>query len=134
MKTNLISVSDQHPLESSYSISYFDTGCNALYFDNLAMELCQVNSDFYCPQDTRIFKAELSAGRTKSDTIFVAEHPSRMNLAHHFALPALTGPGGADTFYWGLPFYFGKTFYQVFANAEATEPNGSVIAGPFYAY
>jgi len=47
------------------------------------------------------------------------------------ALPTLGGTGTSGTFDWGLPFFYGKTFFVVF---ETKSASGSSEPGPYVAF
>jgi Protein of unknown function (DUF3443) len=118
--------------------SFFDTGSNALFFDDTNMPLCQTPySGFDCPTNTLSLTAtNLGYTGTGSGTVnFKVEDPRSLpagtvaaNLgAQGFSL------GGAPLFDWGMPFFYGRKVFVVYPGASVTI-GGVALDGPLWAY
>ncbi|TDG09606.1 DUF3443 domain-containing protein [Paraburkholderia guartelaensis] len=109
-----------------YSLSYLDTGSNALYFNSSTMTRCGF---WYCPSSPVSLGAtiagidgvgaSLTFAVTSSTTLFASGNWAFSNLAGY----------NASAFGWGLPFFFGRRVFTAIAG-QAT-PAGS---GPFFAF
>jgi Protein of unknown function (DUF3443) len=116
--------------------SFLDTGSNGLYFNDTSIKACAESglTDFYCPAATQSFSATLQGQNAVSASVnFSVGDAATLgdNDASLLAFPTLAGPytNSADTFDWGLPFYYGRTVYTAFEN-ETT----SVGTGPYVAF
>ncbi|WP_308445022.1 DUF3443 domain-containing protein [Paraburkholderia flagellata] len=109
-----------------YSLSYLDTGSNALYFNNSTMTRCGF---WYCPSSPASFGATIAGidGVGASVTFSVASATSLLATGN-WAFSNLAGYN-ANAFGWGLPFFFGRRVFTAIAS-QAT-PAGE---GPFFAF
>jgi hypothetical protein len=119
----------------SLSTSFIDSGSNGLYFDSATVPTCATGSiadGFYCPSSLSSLSATLVGANAKTAvvTFLIGNALSLFADPSLAVLPTLSGPmGDAQTFDWGLPFYYGR---RVFLGIE-----GQVSAqgtGPFYAF
>ena len=117
------------------STSFIDTGSNGIYFDSTTLPTCAVGSGatgFYCSANLTPLSATLVGTNGVSASInFSVGNALTLFAGPRLAvLPTLSGPmGDAQTFDWGLPFYYGRRVFmgiQGQASAQGT--------GPFYAF
>jgi Protein of unknown function (DUF3443) len=120
----------------SLNQSFLDTGSNGLYFTDTSIAACTVSglADFYCPATTLSLSATLQGQNSVSASVSFSVGDAATlggNDAALVAFPTLAGPftSSADTFDWGLPFFYGRTVYTAFEN-ETT----SVGTGPYVAF
>jgi hypothetical protein len=113
--------------------SFLDTGSNGLFFNDSSVTSCAESgfTDFYCPTSTLDLSATLQgqSGTSVSESFSVGDAET---LNENFtAAPTLAGtfPSSAQTFDWGLPFYFGRTVYTAIEGATT-----SVGTGPYVAF
>lgn len=112
----------------AYSNSFIDSGSNG-YFFNDAFESC---GDFYCPQGTPLALTAVNTSAapplTSASIDFILD--SVTAIRSDAAAAHIGGTiGFANTFDWGLPFFFGRTVFT--ARDGATTPAGT---GPYWAY
>jgi hypothetical protein len=122
-------------LSQTDTMSYFDSGSNAIYFEDGNIPTCTESfaQGFFCPASTTSFSAtatganSLAASVTFSiaaaDTLFTTNNTAFNNLG------GSAGSSGANSFAWGLPFYYGHNVYTAMEN---TSPGGT--AGPYFAF
>lgn len=129
---NIYTLSSTGNLETAYQgrvlQGYFDTGSNALFFDDPAIAVC--NNDprilvFYCPSSSLSRSAVNTGanGRSGAINFYVA---TRKNTV--FGMQAGRGVKPGE-FIWGLSFFFGRT---VFTAIEGMDAAGTI--GPYVAY
>jgi hypothetical protein len=119
----------------SLTTSFIDSGSNGLFFDSTSLTSCSSVSiayGFYCPNTTNDLSATLVGGNARTATVpfSVANAQTLLAALSQAVQPTLAGPiGDAQTFDWGLPFFYG---HRVFFGIEGqTSSHGS---GPFYAF
>ena len=127
---------------SSQSITFLDSGSNALYFLTNAVTGITVcpGGGFYCPSSPQNLTATIggyATSGTDSPTVSVAFSvgnadtlPGNFSAFNNFA-----GPLGFDNghgFDWGLPFFFGRTVYVGIKGTTAVIQSST--AGPFWAF
>lgn len=117
--------------------SFIDSGSNGLFFDSTTLPPCIESPGFYCPVPSANFSATLvdangvsspalSFSVDNATTLFA----SRTNADLNHVFPTLAGDfGGAQTFDWGLPFFYGR---RVFFGIEGQA--STLGTGPFYAF
>jgi hypothetical protein len=126
--------------------SVLDAGSNAYYFntpnigntDYIAQCTSSELEGYYCPTTTASQTATLQ-GETlvgnytgvEESTSFEIGNAQTLLDSNLAVLPTLGATGTSGTFDWGLPFFFGKTFFVVFAQHSAT---GSSQQGPYMAF
>jgi hypothetical protein len=126
----------------TYAASFLDTGSNGLFFNDSSLTQCTgSDQSFYCPANTEDLSAILIAytasgtGGTQTTVNFsianadtlLADDPTAtafVNLGGIF-----DGTGSADTFDFGLPFFYGRNVYEVFEGKSS-----SVGTGPYFAF
>lgn len=121
---------------ADYPLSVLDTGSNAFYFTDNSLSLCAqgtAGAGFYCTAEnlsatiTTASATQLTASFTIGDaTTMVQANPTAA------AYPQLAGPIGsseAQTFDFGLPYFYGRS---VFVAIEGTSAGG--VTGPYIAY
>jgi hypothetical protein len=122
---------------TDYPASYLDSGSNALYFTDSALSVCAsgtAGDGFYCSDANLTAQINGLNGVsltpsftvTNATTLFTAS-PSGTVFAQ-LGAPLPSGVG-AQTFDFGLPFFYGRNVFTAVAGANT--PGG---AGPFIAY
>jgi hypothetical protein len=119
-----------------FTMSFFDTGSNAYYFDVPASVLpaCTdaFNTGFYCPTtDPTGFTATVTGQGTGSASTSVGfSIGNAFNLSATLAvLPTLGGTfGTAQVFDWGLPFFYNRTVYLAIEGQKTLAGTGPYIA------
>lgn len=126
--------------------SFIDSGSNAYYFPDSSIAVCGSSTrapGFFCPattlnlsgtlMGTNGVSTSLNFSVANADSLFSTH--STVAAAVSLAAPS-TGVGangsafsGADTFDWGLPFYFGRNVYTAIENQ-----NTSAGMGPYFAF
>ncbi len=115
----------------SYPGSFVDSGSNAIFFldsSTTGLPDCKNSLGFYCPPATRAFSATQVGVNGVSVTVpFSAGNVDAVN-ATFAVLGEATGsnPGSFD---WGLPFFYGRTFFNAI---EGKSTPGGI--GPYWAY
>lgn len=119
----------------SYTRSFLDSGSNALFIHDSSIPLCtdsRVNG-FYCPSSTLNLNATIAtaSGATGVINFSVANALSLLQGNPSFtAFTNLAAQGPlANSFSWGLPFFFGRTVYTALEGKST--PGGT---GPYVAY
>lgn len=132
---------------NSYTQSYIDSGSNGLFFDDTSISRnCQTNSGahagcWYCPTGTLALTATLTGygpgqsgtadfSLASADALFTASGSNGSSTFNSLAFATLGGSvgQGAQTFVWGLPFFYGRTVYtSIWRQALSTN-------GPWYAF
>jgi hypothetical protein len=121
----------------SLSSSFIDSGSNALFFNDSALQLCgnaAPENEFYCPNATASLSATNEGENgTMSQVSFSIANLNDINGAN-FAIddtggPAPNIPGFGSYFDWGLPFFYGRTTFFAIQGA-----NAGGTSGPYYAY
>ncbi|HEY6483636.1 MAG TPA: DUF3443 domain-containing protein [Steroidobacteraceae bacterium] len=127
--------------------SFIDSGSNAYYFPDSSIPTCPSNSPapgFFCPTSTLSLSATLQGATVNgvvgaSSTVEFAI-ANAMNLfdvstaiaaVDDLGAPSSTSNGfdGANSFDWGLTFYFGRTVYTAIE-----QRNTSAGMGPYFAF
>ena len=116
---------------TTYAESFVDSGSNGYFFTDSSLTTCTDSgfTDFYCPSSTASLSGELQLASGTSTVDFDVASAEQIN-ATYFVYPGLGGTNPtADSFDWGLPFYFGRRV--------ATAIDGyttSAGSGPYIAY
>lgn len=97
----------------SYPASYIDTGANALFFEDTSLNACpSPNSSWYCPAAVVRQTATITGSDGRSGTAdFAIRSADDLFRVGNLGFANLGGSAGqgADTFVWGLPFFYGRT-------------------------
>jgi hypothetical protein len=116
------------------SSSFIDSGSNAYFFADNAIPVCPASdtlaAGWDCPVQSMAESARIQGqnGKTASAGFTVDNAHTLFALPNLVtAYPTLGGPnsaanGVANSFDWGLPFFFGRTVYVLFENNTATGP------------
>lgn len=121
----------------SLTKSFIDSGSNGLFFDSTTIPQCIESPGFYCPVPSANFSATLVDANGVSSPVlsFSVDNAttlfaSRTNADLNHVFPTLAGDfGGAQTFDWGLPFFYGR---RVFFGIEGQA--STLGTGPLYAF
>jgi Protein of unknown function (DUF3443) len=115
--------------------AFLDTGSNAIFFLNTAASgfpTCTDFAFFYCPTTTETPSAtnQGANGASGTFTFTVANADTLATNASIGVANGLAGPNSiANTFDWGLPFFFGRKVYTAIDGQNT--PGG---VGPYWAY
>jgi hypothetical protein len=118
--------------DNSYS-GFIDSGSNGIFFLSSAVtgisNCPSEDSGFYCPSTTLNLNAQNTGQNGVSGTVpFSIANAEQLFSSGHSVFNNVGGPD-ADTFDWGLPFFFGRKVF-VAIDGENT-PAGP---GPYWAY
>ena len=119
----------------AYANSFIDSGSNGLFFQDVGIPACgnATAAGFYCPAATISAAAVVQGtnGASASVNFSVANAASLLTSNSGFtAFSNLGGRAPANTFDWGLPFFFGR---NVFMAIEGATTSGGP-AGPYVAF
>jgi hypothetical protein len=112
--------------------SFIDPYAFGYYFFDLDIPACDIGLELYCPDSTLTLSASLQGadGAAKTTTFRVVNAIAQQERNPTFAAhDGIAASDVEDTFYWGLPFFFGKS---VFTAIEGRSTPGG--AGPYYAF
>jgi hypothetical protein len=121
---------------TSYSASFIDSGSNAFFFADAGTPVCTDPSTagFYCPPATKNLSATIQGaiGATALVNFSVANAATLlMNNPGFAAFGNLAAPQFvANSFDWGLPFFYGRKVYTAIEGAGT--PGGPT--GPYVAF
>jgi len=125
--------------------SFIDSGSNGLYFNDSTLTQCTGSAKgFFCPGGSSSpYNAggSSSVGETATFEDYNGMRPTPIAFTVENAYltnevaAGLTGPGTANEFDWGVPFFFGRTVYTAIGYTATGAPItiGS-YAAPFYAF
>lgn len=116
---------------TSYPDSYIDSGSNALFFDDAALPMgCQSStasaSGWYCPPAVLRRTATVTdAFGTTASADYALASADVLFGSSSVAFADLAGSAGqgANTFVWGLPFFYGRSVFTSIWG-QALSPNG----------
>ena len=121
-------------LNQNDTTSYFDSGSNAIYFEDSGIPNCNV-SGFFCPASTTSLAATVTGNNSLAVTVdfSIAAADPLFNANPTFTafsnLGGSAGSTGTNTFAWGLPFYYG---HNVYTAMEKLDAGGTT--GPYFAF
>jgi hypothetical protein len=114
--------------------SFLDTGSNGYFFTDTGLQQCTNTNfaQFYCPASPQNFSAVLQGQNAVSATVsFTVDDAETLgaNDPSLVAFPTLAGTYPmANSFDWGLPFYYGRTVYTAIENAATAVGTGPYVA------
>ena len=116
----------------STSVSFVDSGSNALFFDDTSIPLCTVNTWAYCPSSPLALSAITTTTATGSpyNTMPFSIVGVDQIVQTGMVAANIGGPAGGY-FDWGLPFFFGR---KVFTAISTRPTPGTSYSGPYFAY
>jgi len=129
--TPLLTVSSIGAFTTSFAgtvyTSYLSSGATANYFPSSTITLCN-DSNFYCPATTLTETATLiGANNTQAaETFAITNADVDFDNADFAVLPGLSGPYSAN-FIWGVPFFYGKSVYLLYAGQTVAGVTGPAI-------
>ena len=111
------------------SNSFIDSGSNGIFFldtTTTGIPVCGTSAKgFYCPNSAQNLTAtQQGANGTTGTVSFSVANASTLFMSNNFAFNDLAGPN-ANTFDWGLPFFFGRNVYTGMQTATQS---------PYWAY
>lgn len=119
---------------ASYRASFFDSGSNGFFFADAGIPVCTepFTAGFYCPPATRNLSATMQGRNGSSASV-------NFSVANTTALvtgnPGFTAFGNlgapqfvANSFDWGLPFYYGRSVYTAIDGASTPAGPGPYVA------
>jgi hypothetical protein len=111
--------------------SFVDSGSNGYFFTDSSLPTCTDAGfgDFYCPASATGLSGEMQLASGTSTVDFEVGNAQQINAAY-FVYPGLAGTNPtADSFDWGLPFFFGRRVATAIAGYTT-----SLGSGPYIAY
>jgi hypothetical protein len=116
---------------TTMSSSFIDSGSNGMFFNDSSISQCVSNKGFYCPSTALSLSATNMAydGSASGDLAFSVLNLDQVSA--NVVAASVGGPSGtqhssgANSFDWGLPFFFGR---RVFVGFEGS------ASGPYWAY
>ncbi len=118
---------------NAYSASFLDSGSNGLFFQD-SIAVCASPSaapGFYCPESTVNGSAAIQGANGASATVNFSIANATTLLAANpgfAALSNLGAPFGANSFDWGLPFFYGRNVYTAIEGASTPAGSGPYVA------
>ncbi len=111
-----------------------DSGMDSYAFSDPSIPTCSSGMfiGYYCPAVAPQAESAVNTGvgvNNGSDTVDFAIADPNTFVAGATAFIDLAGGGGATTFTWGLPFFYGRAVYLGLAQRTV-----GIYTGPFYAY
>ena len=113
------------------SVSFVDSGSNALFFDDASIPLCQYSTWAYCPAVSPLALNAITAAATGSPSVLVPFSIVGVDPLGSSVVAANIGGPAGGYFDWGLPFFFGK---KVFTAINGRSTPGTSYSGPYFAY
>jgi hypothetical protein len=110
--------------------SFVDSGSNGYFFTDSSLTVCTDSgfSDFYCPSSTTSLSAEMQLASGTSTVDFEVASAEEINSTY-FVYPGLAGTNPtANSFDWGLPFFFGRRVVNAIYGYTTSAGSGPYIA------
>ncbi len=129
---------------TNFPDSYLDSGSNALYFNDSSIPTCgqsTIARGFFCPASEESFSASVTGvnGQTAAAPFSIAPATTLFSNSTYAAFDNLGAPAStssaspsqtsAQTFAFGLPFFYGRNVYTAMENTDA-----GGTSGPYFAY
>jgi hypothetical protein len=129
--TPLLTVSSIGAFTTSFAgtvyTSYISSAATTNYFPSSTITLCD-DSNFYCPATPLTETATLIGANNAQvvETFAVTNADVDFGNADFSALPGLSEPYSAN-FIWGVPFFYGKSVYLLYAGQTVAGVTGPAI-------
>jgi len=118
-----------------YSNSFLDSGSNGLFFQDAGIPICSDTSAaprFYCPATTKNASATIQGRNGASVVVNFSLANADSLLANNPGAAAFNNLGApqavANSFDWGLPFFFGRKVYLAIEGANTSGGLGPYVA------
>jgi hypothetical protein len=117
-----------------FTDGFIDSGSNSINFADSTIAQCTDNSGFYCPPSTMpLTLTAINQGTNGAESSVSFQVVNFQNVRggnrNAYAYDDIAGTTAANTFDWGLPFYYGRTIYTAIEGYST--PGGN---GPYFAY
>ena len=111
-----------------------DSGTDSYAFNDATIAVCSTGSfvGYYCPAvaPLNVFAVNTGVGANNAtNTVDFAIQDPNTFVAGAAAFEGLGGGGGATTFTWGMPYFYGRKIY-----IGIDQKMAGTFTGPFYAY
>ncbi len=117
---------------TAYTTGYIDSGSNLNYFVDSSLTQCTISSQqFFCPGSEQTLSATNQGqnGLTSTVSFNVANAQSQLNTSNTAFNNVAAPNSNANTFDFGMPFFYGRNVYTAI---EGMTAGGST--GPYFAY
>jgi Protein of unknown function (DUF3443) len=115
---------------TTYAESFIDSGSNGYFFTDSSLTTCTDSgfTDFYCPSSATSLSGELQLASGTGTVDFDVASAEQIN-ATYFVYPGLAGTNPtADSFDWGLSFFFGRRVANAIEGYTTSAGSGPYIA------
>jgi hypothetical protein len=113
--------------------SFLDSGSNGLFFPDPTIARCTLSTGFYCPATTLTLSAVNASPISGASGSVNFSIENAQTLDANVVAASIGGGAGrqfrANTFNWGLPFFFGRTVFVAIEGVDARSGTG-----PYWAY
>jgi hypothetical protein len=116
------------------SQSFIDSGSNGIYFEDSALAVCTMAglTGFYCPADTQNLKVTLQGANGIAATVEFSVANAQTLATDNPTFTAFSTLAGtnpvADSFDFGLPFFYGRRVATVLESQTTSAGTGPYIA------
>lgn len=117
-----------------YSASFIDSGSNAFFFADASLPVCAdpITAGFYCPAATRHLSATIEGRNGVSVSVNFSVANAATLVASNPGFAAFANLGApqvvANSFDWGLPFFYGRNVYTAIDGASTPAGPGPYVA------
>jgi hypothetical protein len=115
--------------------SFVDTGANALFFNDNSLPVCSsmLAAGFYCPTTVQNLSATLRAsGAAAQSAVSFSVANTDALLRNNPTFTAYQNVAGgnpaANSFVWGLPFFYGRRVYFAIEGQSTSAGTGPYLA------
>jgi Protein of unknown function (DUF3443) len=122
-------------LSQNDTMSYFDSGSNAIYFEDSNIPNCTQSTGFFCPASIASLSASVTGANGLGVTVNFSIEAADQLFSANPSFTAFSNLGGSagsmgtNTFAWGLPFYYS---HNVYTAMEGVNAGGTT--GPYFAF
>ena len=119
---------------TTYSASFIDSGSNAFFFADAGMPVCTdpTVAGFYCPAAAKNLSAIIEGRNGKSASVNFSVANAVTLMASNPGFAAFGNLGApqfiANSFDWGLPFFYGRKVYTAIDGASTPAGPGPYVA------